>query len=127
MRLYEEPTRAKETFTNAGAQDICTTGESSTTKESKATDHAARPSEAAFSHARPWLLKQALRLRERGRRDTSYRSKPISNCPKTSDSSTSANFRSVFHCPPDPRSDIEALGDGAGDESCTDANPLNRT
>jgi len=48
----EEITRAGEIFTNAGAQDICTAVESSTTKESKATDHAARPSEAAYSHAR---------------------------------------------------------------------------
>ena len=50
---FEEATRAKEIFTNAGAQNICTTGESSTSKESKVTDHAARPSEAVLSHARP--------------------------------------------------------------------------
>jgi hypothetical protein len=45
--------RAKEIFTNAGAQDICTTGEFSKPKESKASDYEARPSEAAYSHARP--------------------------------------------------------------------------
>jgi hypothetical protein len=49
---FEETTRAKEIFTNAGAQNICTTGESSKPEECKASDHAARPSEAAFSHAR---------------------------------------------------------------------------
>jgi hypothetical protein len=48
-----EITRAKEIFTKAAAQDICTKGESSKTRESEATDHAARPSEAAYSHARP--------------------------------------------------------------------------
>jgi hypothetical protein len=50
---FEETTRAKEIFTNAGPQNICTTGESSKPEECKATDHAARPSEAAYSHARP--------------------------------------------------------------------------
>jgi len=49
---FEETARAKEIFTNPGAQNICTTGESSKPEECKATDHAARPSEAAFSHAR---------------------------------------------------------------------------
>lgn len=44
--------RAKDIFKQAGGQDICTTGESSTPKESRATDPAARPSEAAYSHAR---------------------------------------------------------------------------
>jgi len=39
-------------FTKAAAQYICTTGESSKPRESEASDHAARPSEAAFSHAR---------------------------------------------------------------------------
>jgi hypothetical protein len=53
VRLDEETTRAKEIFTNAGAQNICTTGESSKPEECKATDHEARPSEAAYSHARP--------------------------------------------------------------------------
>jgi len=49
---FEETARAKEIFTNAGAQNICTTGESSKPEECKATDHEARPSEAAYSHAR---------------------------------------------------------------------------
>jgi hypothetical protein len=39
----EEITRAKDIFTKAGAQDICTTGEASTSKENKATDRAAHP------------------------------------------------------------------------------------
>lgn len=42
----EEIDRAKEIFTEAGAEDICTTGEASTPKDSKATDYpsrAARP------------------------------------------------------------------------------------
>src|SRR5580693_9227006 len=34
----EEITRAKDIFTKAGAQDICTTGEASTPKDSKAAD-----------------------------------------------------------------------------------------
>jgi len=49
----EEITRPKETFTKAAAQYICTTGETSKPRESEAIDHAARPSEAAYSHARP--------------------------------------------------------------------------
>jgi hypothetical protein len=39
----EEITLAKDIFTKAGAQDICTTGEASTPKESKATGRASRP------------------------------------------------------------------------------------
>jgi hypothetical protein len=39
----EEITRAKDIFTKAGAQDICTTGEASTPKESKAASRAAHP------------------------------------------------------------------------------------
>ncbi len=39
----EEIKRAKEIFTNAGAQDICTTGEASTSTENKAGERAARP------------------------------------------------------------------------------------
>jgi hypothetical protein len=39
----EEITEAKEIFTKAGAQDICTTGEASTPKESKAADRGLRP------------------------------------------------------------------------------------
>ena len=34
----EEITRAKEIFTNAGAQDICTTGEASIPKDSHGTN-----------------------------------------------------------------------------------------
>jgi hypothetical protein len=41
----EEITRAKNIFTKNGAQDICTTGEASTPKDSKATDHRAQPAE----------------------------------------------------------------------------------
>ena len=37
----EEITRAKDIFTNAGAQDICTTGEASTSKDNKAADRTA--------------------------------------------------------------------------------------
>jgi hypothetical protein len=39
----EEITLAKDIFTKAGAQDICTTGEASTPKGSKATGRASRP------------------------------------------------------------------------------------
>jgi hypothetical protein len=45
----KEITRAKDIFTKAGAQDICTTGEASTPKESNATDRAAIPTMAAYS------------------------------------------------------------------------------
>ncbi len=45
----EEIKRAKEIFTQAGAQDICTTGESSTPKEDKATDQPSIPTGAAYS------------------------------------------------------------------------------
>jgi hypothetical protein len=38
----DEIRRAKDIFTKAGAQDICTTGEASTPKEDKAVDHAKR-------------------------------------------------------------------------------------
>ena len=38
----EEIARAKDLFANAGAQDICTTGEASTPKGLKATEHATR-------------------------------------------------------------------------------------
>jgi hypothetical protein len=48
----EEITRAKEIFTQAGAQDICTTGEAATPKKSRATDRPARQAEAAYGHAR---------------------------------------------------------------------------
>jgi len=42
----EEIKRAKEIFTQAGAQDICTTGEASAPKESKAADRGANPVDA---------------------------------------------------------------------------------
>jgi hypothetical protein len=42
-----EITRAKDIFTRAGAQDICTTGEASTPKASKATDRPAHSAEEA--------------------------------------------------------------------------------
>jgi hypothetical protein len=49
-----EISRAKEIFTTAGAQDICTTGEATTPKasqprDSKATDRIAQPTLAAYS------------------------------------------------------------------------------
>ena len=42
----EEITRAKEIFTQAGAQDICTTGEASTPKASRADNRPARSAES---------------------------------------------------------------------------------
>jgi hypothetical protein len=39
----EEITRAKDIFSKAGAQDVCTTGEASTPTDSKATDRASHP------------------------------------------------------------------------------------
>jgi hypothetical protein len=42
-----EITRAKDIFTSAGAQDICTTGEASTPKASKTTDRPAHSAEEA--------------------------------------------------------------------------------
>jgi hypothetical protein len=39
----KEITRAKDIFTKAGAQDICTTGEASTPKDSRATDRPSHP------------------------------------------------------------------------------------
>ena len=44
----EEITRAKDIFTKAGAQDICTTGEASTPTDNKATD---RPAHSAKKYA----------------------------------------------------------------------------
>jgi hypothetical protein len=44
--------RKSHIFTQAGAQDICTTGEAATPKKRKATDRPARQTEAAYSHAR---------------------------------------------------------------------------
>ena len=46
-----EISRAKDIFTKAGAEDICTTGEASTPKEQKATDRIAQPTMAAYSGA----------------------------------------------------------------------------
>ena len=43
----EEITRAKDIFTKAGAQDICSTGEASTPKAAKATERGSRPAAAA--------------------------------------------------------------------------------
>ena len=43
----EEISRAKEIFTNAGAQDICTTGEASTPKGTRATDLGPEPVKAS--------------------------------------------------------------------------------
>lgn len=47
-----EITRAKEIFTTAGAQDICTTGEASTPKENKAADRAPRPAGSTYVNPR---------------------------------------------------------------------------
>jgi hypothetical protein len=43
--------RAKDIFKQAGAQDICTTGEASTPKDTKATNRASLPAEPALSAA----------------------------------------------------------------------------
>ncbi len=43
----EEITRAKDIFTKAGAQDICSTGEASSPKAPKATERGSRPAAAA--------------------------------------------------------------------------------
>jgi hypothetical protein len=48
----EEITRAKDIFTKAGAQDICTTGEASTPKDSKAADQPPRPYKAGYVQSR---------------------------------------------------------------------------
>lgn len=45
--------RAKDIFKQAGAQDICTTGEASIPKDSQATDRAAPPTETAYAGSRP--------------------------------------------------------------------------
>jgi len=49
----EEITRAKDIFTKAGAQDICSTGEASTPKATKATERGSRPAEASYVGPRP--------------------------------------------------------------------------
>ena len=46
----EEINRAKAIFKNAGAEDICTTGEASTPKENKAADRATQPAEETYAH-----------------------------------------------------------------------------
>ena len=51
----KEIARAKDIFTKSGAQDICTTGEASTPKDSKATDrlpHSAEDSDDRAAHLR---------------------------------------------------------------------------
>ena len=49
----DEIKRAKEIFTESGAQDICTTGEASTPKESRTTSRPAQPATQAYvSHGR---------------------------------------------------------------------------
>jgi hypothetical protein len=45
----EEITRAKDLFTKAGAQDICTTGEASTPKDSRAAGYASRAAEETYA------------------------------------------------------------------------------
>jgi hypothetical protein len=44
--------RAKDIFNQAGAQDICTTGEASTPKDNKATERGPRPADAAYVGSR---------------------------------------------------------------------------
>ena len=53
----EEITLAKNIFTSAGAQDICTTGEASTPKEAKAADRLGHPAEE--SDDRPAHMRRA--------------------------------------------------------------------
>ena len=48
-----EIARAKDIFTQAGAQDICSTGEASVPKENKATERGTRPTDAAYVGPRP--------------------------------------------------------------------------
>jgi len=49
----EEITRAKDIFTNSGAEDVCTTGEASTPKASKAAARAPHLTEPALTVTRP--------------------------------------------------------------------------
>jgi hypothetical protein len=44
-----EISRAKEIFTNAGAQDVCTTGETSTPKDSKSADRPVNPTMTGYT------------------------------------------------------------------------------
>jgi hypothetical protein len=48
----EEIAVAKDIFTKAGAQDICTTGEASTPKASKGIDRASRPAKESYTGTR---------------------------------------------------------------------------
>ena len=45
----EEISRAKDIFKQAGAQDICTSSESTTPKDSKDTERAANPTMASYT------------------------------------------------------------------------------
>ena len=49
----EEITRAKDIFTKAGAQDICSTGEASAPKETKAAERGSRPAQTSYVGPRP--------------------------------------------------------------------------
>lgn len=48
----DEISRAKEIFTNAGAEDICVTGEASAPKDTKATGYTARPADRTYADTR---------------------------------------------------------------------------
>jgi hypothetical protein len=48
---FDQVIQAGKIFKNSGAEDICTTDESSA-KENSASEHALCPSQAAHSHAR---------------------------------------------------------------------------
>ncbi len=48
----EEISRAKEIFTQAGAEDVCTTGEASAPKESDVSGYASRQAEEAYAGTR---------------------------------------------------------------------------
>lgn len=49
----DEISRAKDIFTKAGAQDICTTGEASTPKDRQATHRAAHPTPGDYAGSQP--------------------------------------------------------------------------
>jgi hypothetical protein len=49
----EEITRAKDIFTKAGAQDICSAGEASTPADDKATERGSRPAMAGINSVLP--------------------------------------------------------------------------
>jgi hypothetical protein len=48
----DEIAKAKDIFTHAGAEDICTTGEASTPKEKKARDRVEHPAEETYAGVR---------------------------------------------------------------------------